>query len=84
MPIPPLKNHIVLVSRQALPSLLGASFPGSGPVHIHAVVTPAMKGAAHLLRKALEARGRQCAFTEYPLADSSDQNAIYNSWSHET
>lgn len=36
-----------------------------------------MKGAARLLRKALEARGRQCTFKEYALADSSDQNAIY-------
>ena len=77
IPLPSLRNHIVLVSGQALPSLLGASLPGSEPACIHAVVTPAMRGAARLLLKALEARGRQCAFKEYALVDSSDQNAIY-------
>lgn len=78
MPIPPLRNHIVLVSGQAVPTLLGASMPGCEPVCIHAVVTPTMKGAARLLRQALDGRGRQCTFKEYALADSSDQNSIYD------
>lgn len=77
MPIPPLKHHIVLVSGQALPTLLGASLPGREPSAIHAVVTPAMRETARLLRTTLEARGRQCAFTEYPLEAPSSQDAIY-------
>lgn len=78
MPIPPLRNHIVLVSGQALPSLLGVSLPGREPVRIHAVVTPAMKEAARLLHKVLRTRGRQYTFMEYPLADGSAQDAIYD------
>lgn len=77
MPIPGLRNQIVLISGQALPSLLGASLPGREPVHIHAVVTSAMKEAARLLRKVLAVRGRQYTLTEYPLVSTSDQNAIY-------
>lgn len=77
MPIPPLRNHIVLISGQALPNLLGASLPGREPVYIHAVVTPSMKGAVRLLRKVLAVRGRQYTLTEYPLVSASDQNAIY-------
>lgn len=77
MPIPTLKNHIVLVSRQALPSLLGASIPGREPSRIHAVVTPAMRPEGRLLAKALEAHGRKCAFEEHLLANSADQEALY-------
>lgn len=77
MPIPNLKNHIVLVSRQALPSLLGASLPGREPVRIHAVVTPAMRQEGRLLARALEARGRRCALEEYLLDNSADQDAIH-------
>lgn len=77
MPIPALKHHIVLVSGQALPTLLGASLPGKEPSGIHAVVTPAMRETARRLRKTLKARGRQCAFMEYPLGDNSGQDAIY-------
>ena len=78
MAIPALKNHIVLVSGQALPTLLGASLPGREPSHIHAVVTPAMQKAAGLLQQALNARGRQCAFTEYALVSDTGQEAMYS------
>jgi len=76
MPIPALKHHIVLVSAQALPTLLGASLPGKEPSHVHAVVTPAMREAARRLRNALEARGRQCILTQYSLEDSASQHAL--------
>ena len=75
MPIPALKHHIVLVSDQTLPTVLGASLPGREPSHIHAVVTPTMREAARRLQKALDARGRQSTFTK--LADNTSQEAIY-------
>lgn len=77
MPIPALKHHIVFASGQLVPAVLAASLPGKEPSHIHAVVTPAMRDAAQQLRKALQARGRQCAFSEYPLEDASRQDALY-------
>ena len=78
MPIPSLKNHIVLVSRQALPSLLGASLPGREPARIHAIVTPAMRREGRLLARALAARGRRCTLEEYLLHNSADQDAIHD------
>ncbi len=80
MPIslPALKHHIVLVSGQALPTVLGASLPGSEPSHIHAVVTPGMREASRLLRRALDSRGRHCTYTEYSLENNSGQNAMYS------
>ena len=36
-----------------------------------------MRKAANLLRQALNARGRQCAFTEYKLDKDADQEAMY-------
>ena len=77
MALPQLENHIVLVSAQPLPTLLGVSLPGSEPSRIHAIVTPPMRNAVRLLRKALAARGRQCELTEYPLENMASQEAMY-------
>ncbi|SDF30442.1 Card1-like endonuclease domain-containing protein [Desulfovibrio legallii] len=77
MPISALQHHIVFVSGQAVPTLLAASLPGKEPSYIHAVVTPTMRSAAQQLRRALQARGRQCAFSEYSLEDNYGQDAMY-------
>ncbi|MBQ9406137.1 MAG: DUF1887 family protein [Desulfovibrio sp.] len=77
MPIPGLKHHIIFVSAQSLPTVLGASLPGKEPAQIHAVVTPDMRENAQRLRMALTARRRQCAFSEYALADSTSQESMY-------
>ena len=77
MPILPLHHHIIFVSDQAVPTILGASLPGAVPAHIHAVVTPAMREAGTLLEEALRLRGSiRC--TQYPLEDNLSQDAMYS------
>lgn len=78
MPLPALKHHIVLVSAQAMPTILGASIPGAEPSHIHAVVTPPMLAAAQLLESALHTLKPPRGMTVYPLDNSSSQAAIYS------
>ncbi|MBQ7585956.1 MAG: DUF1887 family protein [Desulfovibrionaceae bacterium] len=77
MPIPELKHHIVFVSSQALPTLLGLFCFKPEPTHIHAVITPAMQEAAMLLKNMLKSRCQKCNFISYELADNIRQESIY-------
>ena len=82
MPIPSLRQHIVLVSGQAVPNVLGACLPGREPAHIHAIVTPKMREAARQLEAALKQCAPACAFTPYTLDNDTGQEAMYTLLDH--
>lgn len=74
MPFPVAKHHIVFVSGQLLPSILGAAIPGAEPTCIHAVATAEMRQKGEVLRNVL--KGRSKDYAAYNLC-SADQNHIF-------
>lgn len=74
MTFPALKNHVVFVSGQSLPTVLAVSIPEAQPACVHAIVTPEMRHHSSVLRAVLEGRGRQ--YKEYFLWDTRQQSVF--------
>lgn len=74
MPFPIARHHIVFVSEQLLPSILGVAIPGAEPACIHAIITKEMRQKGEVLRNVLEKRGKSC--TTYDLR-SADQIHVF-------
>lgn len=72
MNLPFAKHHIVFVSDQLLPSVLGIATPGAEPVCIHAIVTEKMKHKNAALRMVVE--GRCKSYREYGLSNTDQQH----------
>jgi hypothetical protein len=75
MPFPASRHHIVFVSSQLLPSMLGIVMAGADLTSVHAVVTAPMKQASAVLRQVAEGRSKR--YGEY-LLHGTDQQHIFD------
>lgn len=71
MPFPIARHHIVFVSEQLLPSILGIAMSGAEPSCIHAIVTTTMRQKGEVLRNVLKKRNKTCAAYDLPATDQT-------------